>query len=148
MFKLYLFFAGVFNILIALVHFAAIFIGEKAYDFLDSPQFSEMLANGSFVPAFVTSFMGLFFLLVAWYSFSAAEFGPKLPQLFIVLSIIGWIYVVRGFAVFPFIYFYFTDSIYNNPKEIAFSLIALFLGRLLLLGRQHLLIVDLDKIKS
>ncbi|RAP37756.1 hypothetical protein DID80_03570 [Candidatus Marinamargulisbacteria bacterium SCGC AAA071-K20] len=148
MHRYYLFLGVIFNIIFAVVHLATIFIGTPAYDFLDAPQFGKMAANGSIIPAITTLFLVLLFSLFAWYGISTAGIGRKLPGRFVILSLIGWIYALRGSAFVIFIYFYFTDSIYNNPKEIVFSLISLLAGAYYLKGRHYLMFEDLDKITA
>ena len=104
MYRLYLVIAGLCNVFIAIVHFAAIFIGPRAYAFLDAPQFSEMATNGSMVPAITTFFVALVFLFFAWYAFSSAGYGKRLPFQFFSLTLIGWLFTLRGLAVFVFIW--------------------------------------------
>jgi hypothetical protein len=144
MYRTYLILAGTCNIIIALVHFAAIIIGQRAYEFLDAPSFAEMAVNGSLIPSISTFFVALLFLFLARYSFSSAGFGRKLTGRFFVLTTTAWLFIIRGLAVIPYSYFYISDSIHNNPNEIWFSLIFLIVGLFTHKGRMNLLLIAVN----
>jgi len=78
-----------------------------------------------------------FFLTFALYAFSGAKIIRRLPFLNIVFKIIGIIYMLRGFAVFWFIYHTLMDTKFSHPWEILFSSISLIIGLLYFSGQRE-----------
>ena len=122
MYQLFLVMGGASTLILSSLHIGILFIWPSAYEFLEAPQLAEMAANGAILPTFISLFFVFLFLLFSWYAFSSAGFGIKLPARFFVLSVIGWLFIVRGIAVFIYLYFYFTGSVYTTPKEIRFRM--------------------------
>ena len=88
--------------LAALLHMAVIIGGPEWYRFFGAGRQMVVLAEqGSWIPTVSTS--GIFAVLFIWgiYAFSGAGLIKKLPLLKTALVIISFIYLIRGFLLFP-----------------------------------------------
>ena len=132
--KNYLIIGGSLNLFIALVHLIAIFVGAPAYEFLDAPLLAFYSEMGSSFPAVLTACVTLFFLLFSVYAFFSAGSKVRLPMQKLFIKAIGWLFLFRGLALFWYIYLKVTNSPFASHKEIGFSLFALFIGILYLMG--------------
>ncbi|MCH9632653.1 MAG: hypothetical protein S4CHLAM6_09910 [Chlamydiae bacterium] len=132
--KGYLVIAGSLNFFIGVVHIITIFIGAPAYNFLDAPQLAVYTELGYMFPAWLTLIISFFFFGFGLYAFCTAGGKIKLPFQPQMLKIIGSIFVIRGFALFWYIYVQIKSPTDSSLREIVFSLFALVIGMLYWLG--------------
>jgi hypothetical protein len=92
--------------LAALLHVGCIFFGAPWYRFFGAGERMAQLASaGSWYPAVVTSVIVALLLTWSLYALSAAGVVPRLPFLRVALCAITGIYLLRGLAVFPLVFF-------------------------------------------
>ena len=120
--------------LLAVIHFAAIVIGAPAYEFLDTPELADLVRKGSMLPAWLTAGLVVFFMLCAFYLLSGAGVIRRLPMTKTMIWCIGLLFLLRGLAVFWFVYLFMAGSSALNYNEIVFSLFAFCLGFVTLYG--------------
>ena len=108
--KSYLIVGGSLNFFIALIHLIAIFIGAPAYEVLDAPELAFYAEMGSSLPSWITFFVMLFFILFGLYAFCAAGAKIKLPMQRAMLKGITYLFLLRGLAVFWFIYLQMSNA--------------------------------------
>ena len=130
--------AGTISTFIAIIHIIAMFIGAKAYYFMDAPYLGDLALNGSSYPIFITSIVTIFFSIFAAYAYSGASLIPKLPFLKPILLTIGIIYLLRGLLTFVFFFLYLQNGSLTILKEIGFSSIAFIAGIFYLYGTNKL----------
>jgi hypothetical protein len=97
---------AVMSAVAALLHVGCIIFGASWYRFFGAGERMAQLASaGSWYPAIVTSFIAS--MLVAWslYALSGAGVIPRLPLLRLALCAITTIYLLRGFAALPLVFF-------------------------------------------
>jgi len=90
----------------ALLHAGCIIFGASWYRFFGAGErMAQMASAGSWYPTVVTSFIAA--MLFAWslYALSGAGVLPKLPLLRAALCAITAIYLLRGVAVLPLVFF-------------------------------------------
>ena len=126
--------AGVSSFALALCHVVIIFVGPSAYDYFDIHALALLAAQGSWIPALVTSCVIGYFVVCGLYAFSGAGMLRRLPWLRAVLIAIGAIYFVRGLAIFWFAYLWLIGSSDAMFREIIFSLGSLLIGISYLFG--------------
>lgn len=131
---------GLLNFAVALLHLAIIFIGAPAYRYFGAgEQMAQWAEAGSPIPAAVTFCLVILFTVAGLYAFSAAGAFRKLPLWMLALLVIGGIYTLRGALIIPAIFILLTagpDSLL--VREIVFSLVALIIGVLYLIGAAQL----------
>lgn len=124
---------GYINILIAIGHIIAIlFCPEKAFEVTGaSEQMSELAQIDPSLPYLATIFIVIVFIIFGLYGLSADNKFRKLPLLRPVIFIIAGLYLFRGIVGF-------IPNIIDRPNdlilEVCYSLIAVFIGLLFLLG--------------
>ena len=128
--------AGVLSALVALLHFAVLFIGAPAYRYLGAGErMAAMAERGSLMPGAITLVLTAMFTVWAAYAFSGAELIPRLALLRTGLIGIGLIYAVRGLAVVPQAFLILRTSASVIPaRHVAFSLVSLAIGLCYLIG--------------
>jgi hypothetical protein len=98
--------AAALSALAAALHVGCIIFGASWYRFFGAGERMAQLASaGSWYPALITS--GIAAVLGVWslYALSGAGVVPKLPFVRAVLCIITAIYLLRGLAVLPALFF-------------------------------------------
>lgn len=94
--------------------------------------------RGSFMPGLFTLGLTLLFATWAAYAFSGARLLPRLPLLKAGLVGIGSIYTLRGLVLFPQLVWLFSGfAAAVPPRQLAFSLVSLFIGLTHLIGTQQ-----------
>ncbi len=132
--KGYFVIAGSLNFFIAIIHVVAIFVGAPAYYFLDAPQLAIYTELGFIFPAWITLIVTAFFFIFGLYAFCAAGSKVRPPFQNPMLKVIGSIFLLRGLALFWFIFVQIKSPTESSLKEIVFSLVALIIGMLYWLG--------------
>ena len=116
----------------AVIHLGCIAFGASWYRFFGAGEKMAVLAEqGSKLPTVITSGIALVLTLWAWYAFSAAGYGIKLPFTKLAIIIIASVFLLRGMAGF-----YFVQSPIGRSPEfwIWSSLICVFIGLMFALG--------------
>lgn len=125
--------AAIADLILALLHLLAIFIGAEAYIFLRAGQ---MMADadqaGAIWPALLTLFIVLVFVIWSFIGFWAARFDKYARQVRVLVALIGAVFVLRGSAlVFQFFgVTWFSDGESPLFRDYAFSSAALIIGAL------------------
>lgn len=116
--------AGVFSMLIALLHIALV-VRPRMYRYFGADQLADLHETGSSFTVFVT--VGLAAMFAAWgvYALSGGGLLVQLPWLKTVLMVIGTIYVLRGLML-P------ADIIKAVQGAAPFRFIVLSLGSLMI----------------
>ncbi|WP_166926116.1 hypothetical protein [Flavobacterium poyangense] len=123
---------GYTNILIAIAHLVGLLWANKMFEVTGIGKEMERLAQKHFsLPYLVTIFVAIVFFIFGLYGLSAANKFRKLPFLKPAIFAIAAIYLFRGAG----------ELIYDIKQqeasqflEILYSLIALFIGLLFLIG--------------
>ncbi len=123
---------GYINLIIAIGHLIGLFWAEKMFEITGIGKEMQELAqiNTSF-PYLLTIFVAVVFFIFGLYGLSAADKFRKLPFLKPTIFVIAAIYLLRGFGELIF------DIEKQNASqflEITYSLIAVFIGLLFLVG--------------
>lgn len=126
--------AGVLLLLIAAAHLAALFVGPAAFDYMDAPQLGDAVRGGAWWPVPLTVVVTAVFGAFAAVAFSGAGLIRPLPMLDRALLVVGGVFTVRGVGVVYFTWLVIADSPRAIPQEIGFSLVALLVGALVLIG--------------
>lgn len=126
---------GTLNLGVAALHVGIAFFGAPAYRFFGAGNdMATWAQQGSPLPAIITLGLAVLFAMFGLYAFSAADAVPRLPLLAPVVLAVGGIYVVRGGLGVPAAFFLPNDSTAPVAFTVAFSLVALAIGVLYLLG--------------
>ncbi len=126
---------GTLNLGVAALHVGIAFFGAPAYRYFGAGKdMASWAEQGSPLPAIITLGLAVLFAVFGLYAFSAAEAMPKLPFFGPVVLAIGGIYVVRGGLGVPAAFLMPNDSTAPLTFTVAFSLVALAIGVLYLLG--------------
>jgi hypothetical protein len=128
--------AGVLSALVALLHFAVIFMGAPAYRYLGAGERMAVMAErGSPVPGAITLVLTAMFAVWSAYAFSGAGLIPRLALLRTGLLGIGLIYTLRGFVVFAQVFLLLRTSASVIPiRHVGFSAVSLVIGLCYLIG--------------
>ncbi|HSP44489.1 MAG TPA: hypothetical protein VLO30_00720 [Chthoniobacterales bacterium] len=98
----YLISCGVIALLGGLLHIAMIFGGPRWYWFFGAPpRIVQMARAGVLYPAIFCLVVAALLLLCATYAFSGAGVFRRLPLLRAGLSLIGWVFILRGIVFIP-----------------------------------------------
>ena len=127
---IWLILAGLCNIVLALIHIWAMFIGARAYALLDAGDVKQ----GSWLPVVITIPIVIFFIFCTVVAAMDLGLIRRLPYLTLGLKLIGSIYMVRGLAFFWFVWLWWIDSPEANLNEIWYSLAAILIGICYFLG--------------
>lgn len=124
---------GYITILIAIGHIIAVlFCPEKAFEVTGAgQQMSELAQINPSLPYLATIFIVIVFIIFGLYGLSADGKLRKLPLLRPAIFIIAGLYLFRGIVGF-------IPNVIDRPEhlifEICYSLIAVFIGLLFLIG--------------
>jgi hypothetical protein len=122
---------GYLNILISIGHLIGLFWANKMFELTGIA--SEMIAfakTHEYLPYFFTVFVAIVFFVFGIYGLSAANKYAELPFTKMIIFLIAGIYLIRGFAALLADFMSGTDSM----LETIYSLVALFIGLLFLVG--------------
>lgn len=123
---------GYINIIIAVAHIVGLFWADKMFEVTGIGKEMTELAQTHFsLPYLLTIFVAVIFFIFGLYGLSADNKFRQLPFLKPVIFMIAGIYLLRGIGELIFD----LEKQQANPfLEITYSLIAVFIGLLILIG--------------
>jgi hypothetical protein len=123
---------GYINILIALGHIVGLFWADKMFEVTGiGKEMTELAQTHSSLPYLLTIFVAIVFFIFGLYGLSADNKFRPLPFLKLVIFTIAGIYLLRGIGE---LIFDMEKQQANKFFEITYSLIAVFIGLLFLIG--------------
>lgn len=125
--------AAIADLILALLHLLAVFIGAEAYIFLRAGKVMAAADGaGAIWPALLTLFIAVVFLIWSFIGIWAARFEKYARQVRLLVALIGGVFVLRGSAlVFQlFGVTWFSDGESPVFRDYAFSSAALLIGAL------------------
>jgi hypothetical protein len=128
----YFLIGGLLTSIAAVIHIGCIAFGASWYRFFGAGEKMAILSEqGSKQPTIITSGIVVVLTLWAWYAFSAAGYGIKLPFIKLAIVTIASVFLLRGI-----IGFYFVQSPIGRTPEfwVWSSLICLLIGLMYALG--------------
>lgn len=134
-----LFLAGMGSFFVAFLHIIIMYVGAPAYRYFGAGEEMASLAeSGSLQPVIITTAITVLFMLFALYAFSGMNLIFRLPFVKQVLLLVGVLFTLRGAAAAFFVYLLVSTGSGEWIKDIVFSLVALSIGLMYLIGRQEL----------
>jgi len=125
-------FGGYINIIIAIGHIIGLFWADKMFEVTGIGKEMTELAQIHFsLPYLLTIFIAIVFFTFGLYGLSADNKFRQLPIIKPVIFIIAGIYLLRGIGE---LIFDLEKQQTNQFSEITYSLIAVFIGLLFLIG--------------
>lgn len=123
---------GYINIVIAIAHIVGLFWAEKMFEVTGiGNEMTKLAQTHSSLPYLLTMFVAVVFFIFGLYGLSADNNFGKLPFLKPIIFLIAGIYLLRGIG----------ELVYDLEKqqanqflEVTYSLIAVFIGLLFLIG--------------
>jgi hypothetical protein len=92
--------------LAAVLHVGCIIFGASWYRFFGAGErMAQLASQGSWYPTVVTFFIAAMLAVWSAYALSGAGIVPRLPLLRLALCAITGIYLLRGMAVLPLVFF-------------------------------------------
>ncbi len=123
---------GYINIAIAIGHIVGLFWADKMFEVTGiGKEMAELSQTHSSLPYLLTFFVAIVFFIFGLYGLSADNKFKPLPFLKPVIFTIAGIYLLRGIGE---LIFDLEKQQANQILEITYSLIAVFIGLLFLLG--------------
>jgi len=123
---------GYINILIAIGHIVGLIWAEQMFALTGiGKEMTELAQTHSSLPFFLTIFVSIVFFIFGLYGLSADNNFRQLPFLKPVIFVIASIYLLRGIGE---LIFDLKKQQANQFLEITYSLIAVFIGLLFLIG--------------
>ncbi len=123
---------GYINILIAFAHILGLFWADKMFEVTGiGKEMTELAQTHASLPYLLTIFVAIVFFTFGLYGLSAGKHFKRLPFLRPVIFVIASIYLVRGIGE---LIFDLEKQQANQFLEITYSLIAVFIGLLFLIG--------------
>ncbi|MBA3284819.1 MAG: hypothetical protein H0U27_07145 [Nitrosopumilus sp.] len=123
---------GYINILLAIGHIVGLFWADKMFEVTGIGKEMTELAQTHFsLPYLLTIFVSIVFFVFGLYGLSADKKFRRLPLLKPVIFLIAGIYLLRGIGE---LIFDLEKQQANQFLEIIYSLIAVFIGLLFLIG--------------
>lgn len=119
---------------VALLHVGIILAGPSAYTYFGAGDLAPLAAQGSPVPAIMTSVLVMAFGAFGLYALSGAAWLRRLPLLAFALAAIGAVYTLRGLALLPEVYQLARGAAAFPPRYAAFSAVSLAIGIAYLVG--------------
>ena len=122
---------GYINIVIAIGHIVGLFWADKMFEITGiGKEMTELSQAHSSLPYLLTVFVTIIFFIFGLYGLSADNRFRKLPFLKPVIFLIAGIYLLRGLGEL------IADNLQgtNSTKETIYSLFALTIGLLFLIG--------------
>jgi uncharacterized membrane protein YphA (DoxX/SURF4 family) len=125
-------FGGYINILIAVGHIVGLFWADKMFEVTGiGKEMTELSQTHSSLPYLLTIFVAIVFFIFGLYGLSADNKFRPLPFLKLVIFSIAGIYLLRGIGE---LIFNLKKQQANQYLEITYSLIAVFIGLMFLIG--------------
>jgi hypothetical protein len=125
---------GVLNLGVAVAHVAMPFFGAPAYRYFGAgEEMATWAEQGSPLPGIITFGLAIVFAIFGLYAFSAAGAIRRLPLLKPGVLAVGGIYALRGGLGVP-VALLIPEKSTPVAANIAFSLVALTIGLLYLVG--------------
>ena len=124
-------FGGYINILIAIGHIVGLIWADKMFEVTGiGKEMTELAQTHSSLPYLLTIFVAMVFFMFGLYGLSADNKFRRLPFLKPVIFLISGIYLLRGLGEL------IADNIQgtNSTNEIIYSILALTIGLLFLIG--------------
>ena len=123
---------GHINILIAIAHIVGLFWADKMFEVTGvGNEMAKLAQTHSSLPYLLTIFVSVVFFIFGLYGLSAANKFRQLPFLKPVVFTIAGIYLLRGIGE---LIFDLEKQQANQFWEMTYSLIAVFIGLLFLIG--------------
>ncbi len=123
---------GYINIIIAIAHIVGLFWADKMFEVTGiGKEMTELVQTHSSVPYLLTIFVSIVFFIFGLYGLSADNKFRQLPFLKPIVFAIAGIYLLRGIGE---LIFDLEKHQANQFLEITYSLIAIFIGLLFLIG--------------
>lgn len=125
-------FGGYINIMIAIGHIIGLFWADKMFEVTGiGKEMTELAQIHSSLPYLLTIFVAIVFFIFGLYGLSADSKFRQLPFLRPVIYLIAGIYLLRGIGE---LMFDLDKQQTGQFLEILYSLIAVFIGLLFLIG--------------
>jgi hypothetical protein len=123
---------GYINIVIAIGHIVGLFWADKMFEVTGiGKEMTELAQSHSSLPYLLTIFVAIIFLIFGLYGLSAANKFRQLPFLKPIIFTVAGIYLLRGIGE---LFFDLGKQQANQFLEVTYSLIAVFIGLLFLVG--------------
>jgi hypothetical protein len=123
---------GYINILIAIAHIIGLFWADKMFEATGiGNEMTKLAQTHPSLPYLLTTFVAVVFFIFGLYGLSADNKLKKLPFLKPLVFLIAGIYLMRGIGE---LVFDIEKQQANQFWEIAYSLFAVFIGLLFLIG--------------
>ena len=123
---------GYINIVIAIGHIVGLFWADKMFEVTGiGKEMTELAQTHSSLPYLMTIFVAIVFFIFGLYGLSADKKFRQLPFLKTVIFTIAGIYLLRGIGE---LIFDLEKQQANQFLEVTYSLIAIFIGLLFLIG--------------
>jgi len=123
---------GYINIVIAIGHIVGLFWADKMFEVTGiGKEMTELAQTHSSLPYLLTIFVAIVFFIFGLYGLSADNKFRQLPFLKTVIYTIAGIYLLRGIGE---LIFDLEKQRANQFLEVTYSLIAVFIGLLFLIG--------------
>lgn len=123
---------GYINIAIAIGHIVGLFWADKMFEVTGvGKEMTELAQTHSSLPYLLTIFVAIVFFIFGLYGLSADNRFRPLPLLKPVIFTISGIYILRGIGE---LIFDLEKQQANHFLELTYSLIAIFIGLLFLIG--------------
>ena len=123
---------GYINIIIAIAHLIGLFWADQMFEVTGiGKEMTELAQYHSSLPYLLTIFVSVVFLIFGLYGLSAANKFKRLPFLNPIIFTIAGIYLLRGIGE---LIFDLKKQQADQFLEITYSLVAVFIGLLFLLG--------------
>jgi hypothetical protein len=123
---------GYINILIAVAHIVGLFWADKMFEITGiGKEMTELAQTHTSLPYLLTVFVAIVFFIFGLYGLSADNKFRQLPLLKPVIFSIAGIYLLRGIGE---LIFDLEMQQANQFLEITYSLVAVFIGLLFLIG--------------
>ena len=123
---------GYINIVIAIGHIVGLFWADKMFEVTGiGNEMTELAQTHSSLPYLLTIFVAIVFFIFGLYGLSADNKFRQLPFLKTVIFTIAGIYLLRGIGE---LIFDLEKQQANQFLEVTYSLIAVFIGLLFLIG--------------
>ncbi len=125
-------FGGYINIIIAIGHIIGLFWANQMFEITGiGKEMAQLAQIYPSLPFIITIFVSVVFLIFGLYGLSADNQWRQLPFLKPIIFAIAGVYLIRGIGEILF------DIQYQNASqflELTYSLIAIFIGLLFLIG--------------
>ena len=127
--------AGAMCMLVALLHAIIAIKGGVWYIYFGAGEQMAILSEqGSWIPRFVTLSIAVFFMALSFYALSGADWMRPYRYVKQVLLIAGIVFSLRGLMLLPMFVLTFFPEHHLYFRDIIFSLVALLIGVLYLIG--------------